>query len=311
MTIGIAAFGPNAGQAVFDALRTAELVGHGAIGGFVSLVVIGEDGKLHRGETQRGGTRGLFEGDAVPAHIARARYAALMSSGPDRPSPLSQFTPADARIGLVTGHRLPNTVGAAGIALNEEVLGLMGQGMTPAEAVERVVRENPTSDAGIIALSLDGEVFAEDTAYVARFPDRGQAVLGSVDQGAVVAVLHNAIRPYRSLAALVAETALDRMDPPDAADDTLRLSAGLPIRKGPVNAIQIDETHAVTSLTVSDPKYLAGSWSMGLGPMVPILMDDKVVAHALYEPYLVIASGCLASIDGADALQIPIRHARQ
>jgi hypothetical protein len=310
MTIGIAAFGPNAGQAVFDALRVAELVGHGAIGGFVSLVVIGEGGKLYRTETQRGGTRGLFDGGAMPLPMARARHAALMSSGPDRPPPLSQFTPADARVGLVTGHRLPNTIGASGIALNEEVLGLMGQGMTPAEAVERVVRENPTGDAGIIALSLDGEVFADDTAYVARFPDRGQAVLGSVDQGAIVAVLHNAIRPYRSLATLVAETALDRMDPPDAADDTLRLKAGLPIRKGAVNAIQVDKSHAATSLTVSDVKYLAGNWNMGLGPMVPILMDDKVVAHALYEPYLVIVSGCLASIDGADSLQIPVRHSR-
>ncbi len=66
MTIGIAAYGPNAGQAIIDALRAAEAVGHGAISGFVSMVVIGEDGELHRIETQRGGTQGLLEGAGCP-----------------------------------------------------------------------------------------------------------------------------------------------------------------------------------------------------------------------------------------------------
>ena len=93
MTIGIAAYGPNAGQAIIDALRAAEVVGHGAISGFVSMVVIGEDGELHRIETQRGGTQGLLKGGEMPTHFMRARHAALMSSGPDRPSPLAQFTP--------------------------------------------------------------------------------------------------------------------------------------------------------------------------------------------------------------------------
>ncbi len=50
----------------------------------------------------------------MPTVFAHARHAALMSSGPNRPSPLAQFTPGDARVGLVTGHRLPNTVGAGG-----------------------------------------------------------------------------------------------------------------------------------------------------------------------------------------------------
>ena len=311
MTIGIAAYGPNAGQAIIDALRAAEVVGHGAISGFVSMVVIGEDGELHRIETQRGGTQGLLKGGEMPTHFMRARHAALMSSGPDRPSPLAQFTPGDARAGLVTGHRLPNTVGAAGIPLNDEALRLMREGATPAEAVSRVTRDNPTVDGGLIALSLDGQIFAEDTAYVARFPDRGQAMLGPSQNGAVVAVLHNAIRPRRSLAMLVAETALDLMDPPDAADDTLSLMSGVPIERGEANAIHVDASHAAKSLAVSDPKYLAGHWSMGLGPMVQVLMGDRIVGHALYEPYLVISSGRLQSVDGVDSLNIPIRYCRR
>ena len=187
-----------------------------------------------------------------------------MSSGPNRPSPLAQFTPGDPRVGLVTGHRLPNTVGAGGTPLNEEVLALMRAGAAPAEAVAQVADDNPTVDGGLIALSLDGRICAKDTAYVARFPDRNEAVLGPSQNGCVVAVLHNAIRPHRSLATLVAEVALDRMDPPDVADDSLRLNSGVPVERGEGNAIHANELRTATFITVGDPKYLHGRWSMGM-----------------------------------------------
>ncbi len=64
-------------------------------------------------------------------------------------------------------------------------------------------------------------------------------------------------------------------------------------------------------MAVSDPKYLAGRWSMGLGPLVQVLMGDRIVGHALYEPYLVISSGRLESVDGVDSLNIPIRYCRR
>jgi hypothetical protein len=308
VTIGIAAYGPRAGQAILEGLRAAERLGRGAIGGFVSFAAIGEDGLLHRAETQRDGTRGLFGGEPLPAQLARARHAVLMSSGPDRPAPLAQFTPGDPLVGLVTGHRLPNTSGAAGIALNEEVLRRMREGSSASEAVEGVTRDNPTVDGGLIALALDGQIHARDTAYVERFPDRGGIVLGSREKGGVVAVLHNAIRPYRSLALLVAETALDTIVPEDAPDGMVGLAAGMPIESGPENAIRVDAAFTVQSLTLSDPKYLSGRWSMGLGPMASIVMDDTVVGHVLYEPYLVIEAGRLETMDGAARMEIPFRY---
>ncbi|MET0745480.1 MAG: hypothetical protein ABWY78_19065 [Microvirga sp.] len=308
MTIGIAAYGPRAGQAILEGLRAAESIGRGAIGGFVSFAAIGEDGRLHRAETQRNGAQCLFGGEALPAHLARARHAVLMSSGPDRPAPLAQFTPGDPLVGLVTGHRLPNTPGAAGIALNEEVLRRMGQGSTPSEAVERVVRDNPHVDGGLIALALDGEVHARDTAYVERFPDRGGVVLGSREQGGIVAVLHNAIRPYRSLALLVAETVLDTMAPTNQPDGVVGFAAGVPIAIGPESAIHVDAAFSVLSLALRDPRYLSGRWSLGLGPMAPILMNGTVVAHALYEPYLVIDAGRLETMDGAVTMNLPFRY---
>ena len=117
MTIGIGAIGPNAGLAVFKGLQAAERVGTGSIGGFAVFAAISEDGPLFMSETQRGGTATLFtagetSGVLPPSEIAAAPYAAVMSSGPDRPAPLSQFLAADPAIGLVTGHRLPNARGA-------------------------------------------------------------------------------------------------------------------------------------------------------------------------------------------------------
>jgi len=126
VTIGIAAHGPNAGLAIVKALAAVEAVGRGAIAGFVSFVAITAAGGIHRAVTQRGGSTALFDGDvqSIPAEIAAAETACLMSSGPDRPEPLSQFTSADPRIGLVTGHRMPNTIGVSGVNLNDEVLDL-------------------------------------------------------------------------------------------------------------------------------------------------------------------------------------------
>src|SRR3546814_6393350 len=74
-----------------------------------------------------------------------------------------QFTPADAAVGMVTGHRLPNTPGVDGRPLNLAVLARLQQGETPRQAVEAVLAANPEADAGLIALACDGSLFAADS----------------------------------------------------------------------------------------------------------------------------------------------------
>ena len=258
--------------------------------------------------SQRGGEAGLFEGGLIPGPIAEARLAALMSSGPDRPIPLSQFTPADPAVGLVTGHRLPNSVGTNKLSLNVEVLNLMRSGLGPVEAIQRVVAENPEVDSGLIALSTDGRIHAADTRYVARFPDAGKAILSSAsDPRVTAAVLHNAIRPWRGLALITAETALNVMTPPDAADREIQLVSGIPVVPGARNGIQIDDRGISLQLSVADAKLLSGEWHVGLGPHAEILAAGKSVGVALYEPYLVIRDGRLSSIDGTGQMSLPIR----
>ena len=159
MTIGIAVTGDGAGLAAFRALEAVERVARGAIGGFVSFVVISEGGALLRAETQRGGTSTLFvEGERTgatpPPAVADARFAALMSSGPDRPTPLAQFTPGDAAHGLVTGHRLPNMPGdGTDRPLNEAVLARLVAGADPRQAVETELAQHPGKHGFVLSLT--------------------------------------------------------------------------------------------------------------------------------------------------------------
>ena len=309
MTIGIAAQGPEAGLAVVRALAAVEAVGRGAIGGFVSFVALTEDGGIERASTQRGGIAALFGkgGATMPSALAGASIAGLMASGPDRPEPLGQFTPADAGVGLVTGHRMPNTIGVNGVNLNDEVLDLMRHGLSPEQAVAEVVAANPEVDAGIIALGRDGTMAAANTAHVERRGDAGHALIRKSERGAGVAVLHNAIHPHRPLAALAAEVAIDVMLPEDRPNGWITFAEGVSLAPGPSNAIDIGANGTVERIVIRNRKFLEGRWSLGIGYETPVMREAKPVAVVLYEPYMVVDGGRLCTIDGQSQLSVPIR----
>ncbi len=312
MTIGIAAYGPHAGLAVIRALAAVESVARGAIGGFVSFAAIPKTGDVLRASVQHGGSVGLFgpHAEAMPNAMANAEMAGLMSSGPDRPEPLSQFVPAAHGVGLVTGHRMPNTIGRSGLTLNEEVLGLMADGLAPAEAILQVVDANPDSDAGMVGLSMTGELFLADTPYVEERGDRGRQLLRS-PSGACVAVLHNAIEPHRPIASLAASIALDVMDPIDRQDGFIHFHKGIELNLGSQTHVNIDPDGTAVSIVVRDPKFLSGEWSMGLGHHTLLMHQTKPKAIMLYEPYMVVRNGRLLSIDGRDEIQVPFQTLAQ
>jgi hypothetical protein len=310
MTIGIAAFGDRAGQAIIDGLAAAEAVGRGALHGFVTLVTIGPDGRLHRAEVQDGGVRALLAGRPVPDPIANAPLAGLMSSGPNRPAPLSQFTPADPNVGLVTGHRFPNSRGARDRPLNLEILDLMRRGFAPEAALAKVIADNPQADAGFIALSRDNRLHAENTPHLLGFGDAGRAIGRLGDGNAGVAVLHNAISPHGSLAALVVEVALSAMGASRAPDCAIAFSVGVPILISDRNAILLDDGAQVQAVTTHDKRYASGSWSFGLGYQAEVYRRDVLIGTALYEPFLRAEDGKIASIDGGSSINLPIRIER-
>lgn len=309
MTIGIAATGPNAGLAIVEALEAVEKIATGAIGGFVSLVAIGLDGQMHRAETQRGGTRGLGGPAALSEAIRTARFAGLISSGPDRPDPLSQFTPARAGVGLVTGHRFPSTPGPEGRPLNEMVLDLMAAGRSPQEAVDTVVQANGQMDAGLIALSLDGAIYGADTAYVVGMPRRGAVTLLSDDGTAAVSVLHNSIVPWRATAALAADVAMAVLSLGPPAHDAMTVRTGLPIRRTHFNAWEIDGAGQATAVHLGPGWPQSGTFAFGLGPLAPVLSGPVRRGTALDEPFLLAAGGQLQFVGGVTEARIPVRYA--
>ncbi len=315
MTIGIAATGPGAGLAVFRALRAVERVGRGAIGGFASFVCITEAGALVRAETQRGGTATLFvDGETTgvepPRAVAAARFAAVMSSGPDRPAPLAQFTPGDAAVGLVTGHRLPNMPGVDGTPVNVAVLARMREGATASEATQAEVRRNPEADAGIIAVDRAGGLFAANTDLVAARGDLGFALERDTETGAGVAVLHNAIHPASGLAPLAAAIALDVMNPPDRVDFHVTVAAGTPVVAGAANALVLGAGDRVERIEVTRATFLTGiAHGAVIGPDAVVRRGDAILGRPTSEPYGVVRDGALVSLSGLDALSLGVRAA--
>ena len=156
-------------------------------------------------------TEGETTGVEPPPLVATARFAGLISSGPDRPEPLAQYLTADPKGGLVTGHRIPPTTGVSGEAMNCEALGLMVSGKSAIEAVDRVIDANLEADCGLIAIDIRGGVHLRNTKRAGGRPDLGLALKQDEESGATVGVLHNAITPHPVLAELVAAIALGTM----------------------------------------------------------------------------------------------------
>ena len=166
---------------------------------------------------------------------------------------------------------------------------------------------NPKVDAGIIAMSHGGAAYAADTPHVQRRGDAGRALLRSPNGEAVVAVLHNAIRPFRPLASLAAEFALDSMVPNDRPDGWITFTSGVPLVSGAANAVDVAGDGKVTAIFLEDRKYLVGLWSLGIGYETPVIEERQVIATMLYEPYMVVEDGRLRRIDGQTQLAVPIR----
>ena len=307
MTIGIAAAGEGAGRAVLDALARVERLATGALGGFVSVAALDGEGRLLRAEAQRGGAGGLLERGALPAELLAAPRAALMSSGPDRPAPLAQFTPAREGVGLVTGHRFPNARGAGGAPLGLAVLDALAGGADPQGACEAVMAANPRADAGVIALRADGRVGLADSERVARFVDAGAVRLEGPH--GCVAVLHNAIRPSGALAGLVAEMVAAAMAPRPAGA-AVALGRGVPVRPAARSGVAVAHGRAV-AIEIATPWHGDVPWTAGLGPGARVTEGGRTIGHLAADPFLVIREGRLVSADGRAALDLPFVAARR
>jgi hypothetical protein len=311
MTITIAAYGPRAGRAVFDGLRACERIGRQSIGGFVALAAITSRGALLRASTQRGGTGTLFvDGEASgvepPEEFAEAVAAGLISSGPDRPEPLSQFLPADAKVGIVAGHRLPNARSVDGGPLNGEVLARLAEGVGAEAAVTSVMDRNPEADCGLIAVDLLGGVAARNSARVLRRPDVHVAMREDARIGARVIAMQNAILPYAMVAEVAATFAMDAMRGEPSRDGWVTLARGVPLRLGDMAAVHCDGALVAEAVTTTDATLLTGTQSgsaIYLNSLV--YRDGAPVGRTLSEALCVIKDGRIQSFSGQERVRIP------
>ncbi len=315
MTIAIAAHGPNAGLAVVKALSAVERVASGSIGGFAVFAALDDDGVLYRAQTQRGGSATLFvdgetTGNEPDCAAARAGMAGIVSSGPDRPAPLDQFLPAAPHVGLVTGHRLPNSPGHDGVPVNLGVLDHMRRGRGARAAVDAVLEANPGVDAGIIAIDARGEMYSRDSTRVRRRPDIGRARCEDRRSGAVVEVLHNSIFPVTALASLAAGIALDVMTAARVVAGHVEVRAGIPVIAGEEDRVVVGDDGIAARIETTDHRITQGHHNCAaiyLGSRV--LHEGRTLGFTILEPNVVMDAGKIASMSGQTVMRIGYRTA--
>lgn len=286
MTIGVAACGPNAGAAVRAAVLGAELLGRGAIGGFAVFAMLDGNGVLHHCVTQRGGITQL----ALPETWLRARIAAVISSGPDRPEPLAQFLPGASGVGLVAGHRLPNRPGLDGTPLNRATLALLASGVPAQQAVDTVLEQAAEMDAGLIAIDALGNIGMGNSARVTRRTDLGSHYR---DEGSCrLALLHNSIEYQGDLSDAIADLAWSQLSGQASRLQFLTLAHPVPLGRATCDRVHVDANFVVTALETADPFLLSiNGRSTAIYLAAEVCQDGRVIGRVTTEIFAQVANG--------------------
>lgn len=302
MTIGVAASGPNAGAAVRAAVLGAELLGRGAIGGFAVYGMLDEQRRVRHRVTQHGGITSL----SLPDSWLEAQCAAAISSGPDRLEPLEQFLPGIDGVGLVTGHRLPNSPDGSGVPVNQAVLARMAAGDSPQQAVDAVLDAHPEVDAGMIALSADGRLGCGDSRRVRARADHGMC---SRDNGHCrITLLHNSIYSHVPLADILIDLAWPYLTGEPAAARFLSVGEALPIRASERDRVHITAHGEITAIDSANPLLPSAhrrATAIYLGSEV--WQDGRPVGEVLTELITEVSDGAVCRPSGEDATPIIMR----
>lgn len=296
MTIGIATRGPGAGLAAWRALLAAELLGRGEIGGFCVFAWRDGVGEIRHATTQRGGTSGL----TLPDGWAKARHAALISSGPDRPEPLTQFLPGNAG-GLVTGHRLPTSPLPDGRPVNLAALEAMAQGRLTQAGLEALLSLGPAMDAGLICLPWSGPVLAANSPRVEGRGDTGRHVMQQGDTAC--AILYNSIAtvglPGDALAKALGAIAAEVMGLGPAPLAFGQLPDRVPVTPASQEAVEIDASGLVTAIHSADPAYFGPKPGItAVYARVPIWQSGRHIGWAASEAFADLRGGVLIARPG-------------
>nr|WP_319384314.1 hypothetical protein [uncultured Roseibium sp.] len=248
---------------------------------------------------------GLFQG-AFPENMLGAPFAALISSGPNRPVPLAQFVAAKPGVGLVTGHRFPQMPADDGIPLNTHVLAAMERGQSPQMAIDAVIDRFPDHDAGFVAVSIDGTIAAGNMPAVLLRRDHGCAARTLLNPPVSVATIHNAIHPIRVLADMINDVVLEEMLRHPAADHWIIATQGIRLTKGERAEIYIDHDDKAVRMVHPQAIRHADPVPFGLGDQVRIIRNGQFVGWLGYEPFMIVKDGVIMTMDGKPSLDLPV-----
>ena len=323
MTIGIGASGPHAGEAVFEALKHVERatlgeIGSGSIYGFAVYTAITKEGKMITYTTQRGGTTTLVtSGEEIGLRPERdaleARVAGVISSGPNRPEPLTQALAAKASVGLVTGHRVPLALCIkTKQPVNSRVLLLMEQGMKPQDAANKVINEdNPHIDAGVIAVNIAGEIGVVNSPRILKRADLNHSRAEDKATGSIVEVINNEIFPPKAIGDLAAAIAISIMTREREPDFFVTVKSGTIVEKGGEDRVDVDANMVATKIYTVD-HYLLENEQISVVPYSysKVYKNKKLIGTLMSEPVTTIKDGLTTKLCGRDFIDIPAKHVR-
>lgn len=320
-TIAIVAVGPNAGQAVFHALQQAEKISWGSIGGIAVMDVMLDDGTICSFQNNgRGGTTTLFvEGEETgvppPPEIAAARIAAVISTGPRNPVDLGEqpcnqeYSTGKNGVGMVVGHRIPDSRGHDGHPVNARVMQLMDQGTSPAEALSLVLEANPNVDAGLIAVSADGTMAMQNTERVEQRTDYAHSRGEDRVTGAKIQTILNEIHPPQAVAQLVVNTALEVMGSHQEPDLQILVQSGLKVEYGPFNLVEVDDELVVTRIVTDVENHLEGEvWAALPYISSAVMQNGQLIGYTINEPLARVQDGTIESLSYQPGMMVSVKR---
>jgi hypothetical protein len=181
----------------------------------------------------------------------------------------------------------------------------MRNGASVQDAVDNVLSENLEADAGFIAVDHRGGMYSRNSDRVARRPDIGHARLSDARSGAVVEVLHNAIRPRAVLAPVAAAVALEAMLGTEPPAGWATVHAGTKVVLGPMNALRCDENLIATECVTTDPLIVHGHHVCAAIYLHSVVYrGEQRIGVTTVEPITTVENGRITQLSGQKSVRL-------
>ena len=297
MTIGLLVRGKNSGQALVSTMCAIESIAQGAIGGFVSLLTWHKEHGTKHFECQNGGISSLLK-EPLPEEILGCQRIMMISSGANRPTPLDRFLAWDPLGNMVSGHRFPQSK-ANGQPLNQKILNILQAQGADQTALEKLLAEFPSLDAGYVAMDASGQVIQANCDRVSQRNDIGQGQFES--QNYAYSFTFNSIEPVSVVTELLTQRlhqTLQAINRPK-----LLLDADTRICESHLLQANVDKNMRVTEVLTPDSHWF-DDFSEGalIETGMSIFREGKLLGYALNEPYTLVKKGRIESLTGEKSI---------